>query len=209
MSTEPEGNISKGNDIGGNGKEEEKLSPLAMAAADWLEDEEDELEMYWNRFDDAKSSSAGINNESQDAKGSIQSKQTSIKSDETTEDRLDRYYESRGIDKREEKKYAPLILKAVESAKKAPSAEEALKELEPIRKYLQYNTKIGENAYFEVAQALDASGEEAEATVIYEQLAASFHADIRKKSRELLAKLPRPKRVYKKNVWKFFWNDWD
>jgi hypothetical protein len=37
-------------------EKEKTLSPLAMAAADWLEDEEDELATYWDRFDATKNS---------------------------------------------------------------------------------------------------------------------------------------------------------
>jgi len=196
-----------------SGEKEKNLSPLAMAAAEWLEDEEDELTMYWDRFDFAR----GCDKSRTDDNNTVQNKQevntqssSSINFRETTEQRLDRYYEKCGIDKGEERKYAPLIHKAVESAKKAPSAEEALKLLEPIRQYLQFNTKIGGNAYFEIAQALDAIGDQESATVVYQQLADSPHADVRKKSRELLASSThRPKRVYKKNVWSFFWDEFN
>jgi hypothetical protein len=187
-------------------EKEKTLSPLAMAAADWLEDEEDELATYWDRFDATKNSGKlSVDNK-------VQTKQTKEESPsrtttDTTEQLLDRYFQRRGIDKAEETKYATQIRKATDAAVKASSAEEAIIVLEPIRQYLQFNTKIGGNAYFEIAQALDANGEDDKASYIYTRLAASPHADIRKKSREILSTSPREKRIYKKNVWNFFWND--
>lgn len=183
------------------------LSPLAMAAADWLEEEDDELAMYWDRFDAAKSGTKSItgheDHEDEDSLPVLSSNEKS------TEQLLDGYYQRRGIDKGEEKKYAPLIRKATESSRKASSAEDALKIFKPVRQYLQFNTKLGGYAYLEIAKALDAIDDVNEATMIYEKLAASPHADIRKKSREMLSKVSRPKHEYKRNVWNFFWNGWD
>jgi hypothetical protein len=79
-----------------------------------------------------------------------------------------------------------------------------MKILDPIQQYLQFDTKTGGHAYLEIANAYDVVGKEDDATKIYERLAESPHPDIRKKSRELLAKQPRPTRAYRKNVWNFF-----
>ena len=192
-------------------KPEKALSPLAMAAADWLEEEEDELAMYWDRFDAAKSNKSAKSESSVDIEENQRRIQGSTFGTEgkTTEELLDRYYESRSIDKGEERKYAKQIRDATEASKRAFSAEEAIRLLEPLQKYLQFNTKVGGNAYFELAQALDANEKEDEATEIYQQLASSPHADIRRKSREVLSKETRPKRVYKTNVWNLFWDKWD
>ncbi len=141
-------------------EETKALSPLAMAAADWLEEEEDELVLYWDRFDAARSSRSGNNDEEDDDEGQGRQQITS-QNDEgaTTEQLLDRYYQGRGIDKKGGRKHGEQIRKATESAGRASSAEDAVKALEPVRPYLQFNTKAGGNAYFELAQALDASGE--------------------------------------------------
>jgi hypothetical protein len=62
-------------------------SPLAMAAADWLEDEKDELESYWNHFDAAKSSGRIITDNKENVP---------IDRDTTTpEQLLERYYKRR------------------------------------------------------------------------------------------------------------------
>ena len=88
------------------------MSPLAMAAADWLEDEEDELAAYWDRFDAAKRGDGEI-------KGSPAASGVSsplLDADTTTEERLDSYYESRGIDKAAEATNRRTIESAVEEA---------------------------------------------------------------------------------------------
>ena len=106
-----------------------------------------------------------------------------------------------------ERQHSSHIKQAIEKSKKASSADEAMQLLTPIRKYLQYNTKLGGNAYFELAQALDANDQVDEATDIYERLASSPHAEIRRKSRELLAMgSSRRKRTYNKSVWNWFWD---
>lgn len=182
------------------------LSPLAMAAADWLEEEEDELAMYWDRYDVAKKNSNSIKEQPLPSTPP-QPRHDQDDDDKTTEERLDRYYQSRNIDRGMERRHSTQIKQAIEKSKKASSADEAIQLLTPIRQYLQYNTKLGGNAYFELAQALDANGQEEEATDIYEKLACSPHAEIRRKSRELLAMgSSRRKRTYNRNVWNWFWD---
>lgn len=67
------------------------LSPLAMAAADWLEEEDDELAMYWDRFDAAKSGTKSItgheDHEDEDSLPVLSSNEKS------TEQLLDGYYQ--------------------------------------------------------------------------------------------------------------------
>ena len=182
-------------------------SPLAMAAADWLEEEEDELAMYWDRYDVAKKNSDSSKEQSQSSTPPSQPLLLDKDDDTTTEERLDRYYQSRNIDRGMERQHSSQIKQAIEKSKKASSADEAMQLLTPIRQYLQYNTKLGGNAYFELAQALDANDQVDEATDIYEQLASSPHVEIRRKSRELLAMgSSRRKRTYNKSVWNWFWD---
>ena len=189
------------------------LSPLAMAAADWLEEEEDELAMYWDRYDVAKKSSTSGSSTAQprsippsEPSGSLDDTINTATS--TTEELLDRYYESRNIDRGLERSHATQIKQAIEKSTKASSAAEAIQLLTPIRQYLQYITKLGGNTYFELAQVLDANDQVAEASRgIFEQLACSPHGEVRRKSRELLAMgSARPKRTYNKNVWNWFWD---
>jgi hypothetical protein len=187
------------------------LSPLAMAAADWLEEEEDELAMYWDRYDVAKKSNTSASSSSKQQPQSTPPPEPPPLDTEnnilSTEQRLDRYYESRNIDRGLERKHATQIKQAIEKSTKASSAAEAIQLLTPIRQYLQYNTKLGGNAYFELAQALDANDQLDEATDIYEELACSPHGEVRRKSRELLAMgSSRKKRTYNRNVWNWFWD---
>lgn len=180
-------------------------SPLAMAAADWLEEEEDELAMYWDRYDVAKKNS----DSSKEPSPSTPAQPLRPKDDDdtTTEERLDRYYQSRNIDRGMERQHSSQIKQVIEKSKKASSPDEAILLLTPIRQFLQYNTKLGGNAYFELAQALDANDQVDEATDIYEQLASSPHVEIRRKSRELLAMgSSRRKRTYNKSVWNWLWD---
>lgn len=189
-----------------------------MAAADWLEEEEeDELSMYWDRFDAAKAASK-TNGGEQATDGAVQvsagqSTPTSTFDDNnvdmSTEKLLERYHESRGINKEKERKYGVQIELATRSAKRASSASEAIRILNAVLPYLQYNTKLGGKAYLELAQALDANGDEGAATEIYRELATSPHGDVRRQAREMLtcgAALNRPKRQYRRGIWEILWN---
>ena len=189
-----------------------------MAAADWLEEEEeDELTMYWDRFDAAKAASkTNVGEQAKDRAVQVsagQSTPTSTKGGNdanlSTEELLERYHESRGINKEEERKYGAQIEEATRSAKRASSASEAIRILDAVRPHLQYNTKLGGRAYLELAQALDANGEEDAATDIYRELATSPHGDIRRQAREMLAcdaPLNRPKRQYRRGIWEMLWD---
>lgn len=203
-----DGSNNNGNE--GDSTTKKSLSPLAMAAADWLEEEEDELSKYWDRYDVAKTSSG---QRPQPTPPPTNNDNTLLDNtnDErrTTEELLDKYYESRNIDRGMERKYKKEIEDAIEKNNKASSADEAIQALTPIQQYLQYNTKLGGRAYLELAQAYDANDQIDEATKIYEQLASSPHVDIRKRSRELLSMPPlsRPRRTYNRNVWNLFWGN--
>lgn len=96
-----------------------------MAAADWLEEEEeDELTMYWDRFDAAKAASkTNVGEQAKDRAVQVsagQSTPTSTKGGNdanlSTEELLERYHESRGINKEEERKYGAQIEEATRSA---------------------------------------------------------------------------------------------
>jgi hypothetical protein len=95
-----------------------------MAAADWVEEEEDELSKYWERFDDAKR----VERTSTSADGNSMPRRVDEQgSTGTTEQLLDSYYRSRGIDKEAETKHRSTIENAVNEASKAASAEEAVR----------------------------------------------------------------------------------
>ena len=129
----------------------------------------------------------------------------------STEELLERYHESRGINKEEERRYGPQIEEATRAARGASSASEAIRTLEAVRPYLQYSTKLGGNAYLELAQALDCDDKMDAATDIYRELAASPHGDIRRQAREMLARgdgANRPKRQYKRGIWEMLWDGW-
>lgn len=198
-------------------------SRLAMAAADWLEEDDgDELAMYWDRFDAAKAAAkSGGDRKKEQAEREVRQEggmavMTNDDDDEiadnaSTEELLERYHESRGINKEEERKYGPQIEEATRAAGCASSASEAIRILEAFRPYLQYNTKLGGNAYLELAQALDANEDVDAATDIYLELATSPHGDIRRQAREMLARgdgCERPKRQYKRGIWEMLWDGW-
>ena len=181
---------------------QKSLSPLAMAAADWLaEDEDDELQMYWEKFDDAKrdGTTADGNVVDSDAAGYVNN-------GTTTEELLDNFYTRQGIDKRTELKYKGDIEVAVKSAKRATSPREAIRLLEAVRPYMQLNSKIGGNALLELGQAYDANEEEEKAREIYEALKSNPQSDIRRRIKQLLASSGRTKKA-RKNLWDLF-NAW-
>ncbi|KAL7523412.1 hypothetical protein ACHAWF_000507 [Thalassiosira exigua] len=152
------------------------MSRLAMAAADWMEEEEDhdELLAYWDRFDEAKSKSKndGDSSSPSNTTPSIE-EEYDYDADISTEERLDRYYQSRGIDKSAERKHVEQIDLAVASAVAAASALEAIRALEKVRPYLQVGSKRGGAALLELARAYLANGEEDEAFEICKDLMKS------------------------------------
>jgi hypothetical protein len=121
-------------------------SPLAMAAQEWLEDDdEDELFAYWDRFDEKKSDAK------MESKSNVfeMSDAPAVDRSLSTDELLDQYYKGRGIDKRVENKHRNEIQKALNAAKMAKSAREAVRFLEEVRPWLQTNTKLGGDALLE------------------------------------------------------------
>mmetsp|Transcript_34115 Transcript_34115/g.50956 ORF Transcript_34115/g.50956 Transcript_34115/m.50956 type:complete len:82 (-) Transcript_34115:526-771(-) len=79
------------------------MSRLIMAAADWMEKEEDELNFYWEHYYNAKQSNtlkSDLTNDQNDEES-----QKTTPSDLSTEELLDRYFQKFGIDKRTEKEH--------------------------------------------------------------------------------------------------------
>jgi len=125
--------------------EKKSKTRLAQLAEDWLEDEEeegDELLQYWERFD---------------AKQVVKAKITSTidtNNGLTTEERLERYFDSRGINKQKEKDHAMEIENAIDKAQKATTSSHAIAVLQEVRPWLQINTRLGGTALVELAIAL-------------------------------------------------------
>lgn len=194
----------------GDGKSEQKaLSPLAMAAADWLDDEEDEISKYWEKFDDAKRGDRAKNDVSRTASEAEEA--PGAKSGATTEELLDNYYESRGINKAAEREHQGEIEGAVQEARAAESAEEAVRILEKVRPYLQQNTKLGGETLLELAECYEAKGESERADEIYGSLQSNPHTDIKRRVRQIvLNPASRPKRRFQKGLWNMFsWERWN
>ena len=143
-------------------------SRLAMAAEDWLDDYddgEDELSKYWNNFEQNKND----NNNTQKKQTTVGATSTATTTNNkdldtllkdtnymnlSTEQKLDQYYQNRGIDKELDAKYKPLIQSTIQSiSKKASNAQEAIEILSQIKPYIQPNTKIGGEALLELCVA--------------------------------------------------------
>lgn len=205
-------------------QEKKPMSRLAMAAADWLEEEEDELSNYWNKFEEAKSNSNTNVSGSSGSSGSDSGSSSTISSTNnessnqqkqqqqlTTQERLDKYYKGRGIDKKFETKYANEIKKAIQKANQASNASEAIQILIKVRPYMQPNTKLGGEALIELSQAYRANGEDDEVGVIYELLKSNPHLDVRRRMRQIIENPSRYRKEYgkNKNLWNSFeWGSW-
>ena len=128
-------------------------SRLAQLAEDWLEEEaEDELMSYWDRFDTNRVSSAG-----ETKTFMIQKNATATEAEElalTTEERLERYFDRRGINKALEAQYASDIEAAIRQAQRAGTPGEAMNALREVQPWLQANTRLGGQALYELAVAL-------------------------------------------------------
>eukprot|EP00978_Attheya_sp_CCMP212_P001218 scaffold2550_cov48-Attheya_sp.AAC.1 len=190
--------------------ETKSMSPLAMAAADWLEEEEDELSLYWEKFDDAKRD--GLSNKSRVNTATellVDEKNVSPVVAITTEELLDRYYESRGISRKTEQMHEQEIKDAVKAARKASSAEEAIRRLEVVRSYLQCNTQLGGNALLELAECYEANEEPEKALEIYEKVRTNPQSQIRRRVKAIFTNpSSRPKRQFTKGLWNLTWDTW-
>lgn len=197
------------NDTSSSSSETKPMSRLAMAAADWME-EEDELQSYWDRYDTAKSTS----NKDAEIKNAPSASDLSQEDETlTTDERLDRYFQSRGIDKSIEKKYASNIENAIKHANSASSSLDAIQSLEKVRSYMQIGSKLGGTALLELAYAYQAySNEEGNE---YEDKFREICNDIIEKNplRELRLRakqlLEDPKRYGKKYEKRNFWKAFD
>jgi hypothetical protein len=152
-------------------------SRLARLAEEWLEEEEgDELTKYWERFD---------MKEKQEPTVVVAEKEEENLS---TEQRLERYYDRRGINKKKEEDHAISIQEAIQTAKKAATSEQAIAALQKVRPWLQVNTRLGGTALVELAIALWQKDEEEEALLLYQELLSSPH--VRAKVQKLIQNGP-------------------
>jgi tetratricopeptide (TPR) repeat protein len=188
--------------------ETKSMSPLAMAAADWLEDEEDELSLYWEKFDDAKRD--GIDNKSRlNTATELLVDEKNVSPVATTEELLERYYESRGISRETEQKHKQEIKAAVKAARKASSAKEAIRLLEGVKSYLQCNTQLGGDALLELAECYEANDEPEKSLEIYEKVRTNPQSQIRRRVKAIFSNpSSRPKRQFTKGLWNLNWDTW-
>ena len=183
-----------------NNSEDKPKSRLALLAEDWLEEEEDELASYWDRFDENKNGnvSADFNSTSFASSGSYKNTVDSSSETLTTEERLERYYDSRGINKKKEEQFASQIEYAINAAKKAATAEIAIAELEKVQPYLQVNSKLGGSALYELVIAMWQRDGIADEDLI-EKLIENAH--IRRQLQQLMKQGKPPTRQNQNSMW--------
>jgi len=177
-------------------------SRLARLAQDWLEEEEDELQLYWERFDDKKGGSdeEGAGSSSQARRNARGDQDEDGGSPLTTEQRLERYCDRRGINRRRERERAAEIQQALEAARGATTPEQAILYLEEVRPWLQINSKLGGTALLELAIALcqrDGVPDEA----LCEELLGNMHV---RREVQLLLKNGPSKRDAEASLWQGF-----
>ena len=123
-------------------------SRLARLAEDWLmEEEQDELVSYWQRFDEKTTTRADP--ASAAPSSSTTADESIVQSSLTTEERLERYLDSRGIRRKEEQLHQQEIETAIQLAQKATTPQEALLALEAVQPWLQVYTRLGGLALME------------------------------------------------------------
>mmetsp|Transcript_48637 Transcript_48637/g.58667 ORF Transcript_48637/g.58667 Transcript_48637/m.58667 type:complete len:228 (-) Transcript_48637:118-801(-) len=168
-------------------------SRLALLAEDWLDEEEDELQQYWERFD-AKSPQLGTTTSRQ---GREEEKEASLPA-LTTEQQLERYYDLKGINLRKEKEYATEIQAAIRKAQTVSTPEQAIAALEVVTPYLQVNTQLGGTALIELFIALWQRDDEPN-----EDLCAQLLGNLHVKGRlqQLLRDDQPPKRISTDSFW--------
>jgi hypothetical protein len=167
--------------------EKKPQSRLARLAEDWLEEEEDELQLYWERFDEKTK-------EEEPPPATIDDDDESL----TTEQRLERYYDRRGINKRCEQGHAQEIKEALDKAQLAATPEQAIAFLEQGQPWLQINSKLGGTALLELAIALwqrDEIPDEA----LCQELLGNLH--VRRQVQQLLKNDGPPKRRSESSLW--------
>lgn len=170
-------------------------SRLALLAEDWLEEEEDELQMYWERFEENKGNA--------EATKSIPDADNTASRDEdsdlTTEQRLERYFDSRGIHKLNERKYASRIEQAIAKAQSAPTPEEAITALTHVQPYLQMRTRLGGTALYELAVALWQRDGEPDEELLRELIQKNTH--VKQKVQQLTKQQSPPQRSTQNSFW--------
>jgi hypothetical protein len=168
--------------------EKKPQSRLARLAEDWLEEEEDELRLYWERFDEkTKQEEPPANTKDDDNDTSL-----------TTEQRLERYYDRRGINKRCEKGHAQEIKEALDKAQIAATPERAIAFLEQVQPWLQINSKLGGTALLELAVALWQRDGTPDVDLCQELLG---NPHVRRQVHQLLKNDGPPKRQSESSLW--------
>ncbi len=111
-------------------------SRLARLAEDWLDEEklEDERISYWERFEEKTP-----NQLSHDALLPNRDESCLL----TTEERLERYLDNRGIRRKEELDHQDKIETAIQLAQKATTSDDAIVALENVQPWLQVHTRLG------------------------------------------------------------------
>mmetsp|Transcript_32025 Transcript_32025/g.47115 ORF Transcript_32025/g.47115 Transcript_32025/m.47115 type:complete len:203 (+) Transcript_32025:210-818(+) len=179
--------------------ERKKMSRLAMAAADWMEEEEDELNLYWERYDNAKQSKTpkpDLTN--------VPNDESTTTSALSTEELLNRYFQKFGIDKRTEKEHVDEILRALEIANAVTTQPtQAIRVLEEVRPYLQIKSRLGGNALLELGAAYEDNDEYDKARDIYESLKENPERDIKGRVRTALLNVGKknPKGLFGGAFW--------
>jgi len=172
-----------------DGEPAKALSPLAMAAAEVLEEEEDELAAYWERYDDAKAGEAmRPQRRMPEWDGSPTTKGSSAT---RTDELLNRYYAAQGIDKVAEDAARDGIEAArgqarLELARGHPLAAVLTLEVLQQQGLLQPHSKLGSAALLELASYHEHSDQEERARAIYESLGSHPQTDVRREARSLL-----------------------
>lgn len=155
-------------------------SRLAMLAEDWMmaEEEEDELADYWSRFEDNKTSGQQIIDSEKDIDEDLGA-DAEEKLLLTTEERLDRYFDSRGINKQKEKEHTVEIQKAITKATNILDSgrppQQAILTLQEVKPYLQVNTRLGGTALVQLANALWQNDQQQESMLLCQELKSNRH----------------------------------
>lgn len=196
---------SKENDdvstLGTSNPDDKPKSRLALLAEDWLEEEEDELTSYWERFDENKNGNISADSKSSSFASPYSSPNfvdDSSSEELTTEERLERYYDSRGINKKKEDQFKSNIEYAINTARKAATAEIAIAELEKVQPYLQVNSKLGGTALYELAVALWQRDGRPDEELI-EKLMGNTH--IKRELQQLMKRGKPPSRQNQNSMW--------
>jgi len=197
-----EANSKENDDISTLGNPDDKpKSRLALLAEDWLEEGEDELASYWERFDENKKGNVSTDSKATSfaSPGSYKNIVDDSSSEAlTTEERLERYYNSREINKKKEEQFKSNIEYAINAARKAATAESAIVELEKVQPYLQVNSKLGGTALYELVIAMwqrDGIADEE----LLEKLMGNVH--IRRELQQLMKLGKPPSRQNQSSMW--------